>query len=300
MTQIIHIGYPKTATTWFQKKMFPNVSNYSFMDRKDVMNLFIKPYGNNFNLDKTRKYIEKTYSKNIIISDERLLGGMYTGGYNGFASKIIAKRLNSVFPDAKIIIFIRNQTDIITSTYYHYIMYGGTYGIKKFLFPPGFYVIQKIGMFSFEFFNYYNMIKLFNDIFSSVDVYLYEDFKTDNKHFIKKFISKYHFDVSIDNISFDKSNSRYRRGLIGLKKFMNLFTNKQLIYKYYICNIPFLFNISLKIFSKLNNYSLFGKHVKSESLLKRRNINYIKNYYKTSNAKLIREFRLNKISKYNY
>ncbi len=297
---LIHIGYPKTASTWFRENLFSKSSNYDLMTREDVANVFISPYGNCFDADKATEFIKKIYSKNLIVSDERLLGGMYSGGYNGFASAIIARRLQQVFPEAKILIFIRNQTDIIASTYYHYIMYGGTYGINKFLFPQDYYIIQKLGLFSFEFFNYYNTIEFYKSLFRKVSIYLYEDFNANRNYFVSNFVEENNIAIDLNKIDYSKNNARYRTSLIYLKRFVSLFTRKQLAYKYYICNIPYLFNVSLKIFNILNHYRFFGKPVKSEKLLKKNNISFIKDYYKQQNNLLIKDFKLNRISKYNY
>jgi len=283
---IIHIGYPKTASTWFQNNVFNNINTYSYVKREDVENLFIKPYGNNFNVSKTKKFLDDNYNKNLIISDERLLGGMYSGGYNGFATTIIVNRLKQVFPDAKIIIIIRNQVDAIASAYYHYIMYGGTYNVNNFLFPKHYYIVQKLGMFSFEFYNYYNLISMYKDMFTEVNVYLYEDFKADNKSFVKKLIDENKLELDFNKLDYNLQNSRYRKGLINFKKFVNLFTKQQLIYKYYLVNLPYVYNVSIKLFEKLNKFSIFGNYVNSKKLLKQKNIEYIKEYYKESNKKI--------------
>ena len=31
---IVHIGYHKTASTWFQRAYYPNARNYRFVDRR--------------------------------------------------------------------------------------------------------------------------------------------------------------------------------------------------------------------------------------------------------------------------
>ena len=37
---LLHIGYPKTGTTWFQKRFYPNVENYKYYEREDFNSLF--------------------------------------------------------------------------------------------------------------------------------------------------------------------------------------------------------------------------------------------------------------------
>ncbi len=297
---IIHIGYPKTATTWFQKKFFTKILNFEIIDRKDVGKFLITPYGINYKPKNFVNHIKNKYKKNVIISDERILGGMLTGGYNGFVTKVVAERLKQTFPDAKIVIFIRNQFDAIASAYFHYISYGGTYNINRFLHNPRYFVIQKLGLFSFEFYNYYNLIKYYKSLFDYVDVYLYEDLKEDNINFLESFLNKYNFDVNISKLDIKHINNRYRTGLFYFKKTCNLFTNRQIVYKYYLLNIPYCYKLSDKIINSLNKNKLFGKYISTDILLNKEVIGFIKEKYANSNQKLIDEYHLNKIKKYNY
>lgn len=296
--KIIHIGYPKTGTTWYQKIFFPNVKNFNLVERVDVKNYFIEPFETNFNLRKTIDFFNNKYHGNIIISDERLLGGMYSGGYNGFATSAILKRIKLVFPDAKIIIFIRNQVDLIASTYYHYIMYGGTYNIKKYLFPNNYYVIQNIGLFNFEFFNFYKLIKFLKSNFNDVEIFTYEEFESDYNNFLINFCAKNNFEVELSKLTSSKINTRYRKALIPIRKMCNHFTKQQIIYKHYFINIPYLFNVTNNIFKKLNKASFFGKAASSKYLLGKKYLNFIKDYYKETNKKLYVELNDKNITKY--
>ena len=44
MNPLIHIGYPKTASTWFRNQFYSKLSNVNYLDREEVKKLIIEPY----------------------------------------------------------------------------------------------------------------------------------------------------------------------------------------------------------------------------------------------------------------
>ncbi|UCH15518.1 MAG: hypothetical protein JSV22_06025, partial [Bacteroidales bacterium] len=130
---IIHIGYPKTATSWLQKEFFPRASNLTVANRKHIFRKIIEPYDFIINYDEIRAWINKNYSGKVLFSDHGFTGTNHSFGIRNYLIRENAYRLNKIFPEAKIIIFIRNQPDIIASTYLQYLKAGGTYPVSKFL-----------------------------------------------------------------------------------------------------------------------------------------------------------------------
>lgn len=47
----------------------------------------------------------------------------------------MGQRLKTVLPNARIVIFIRNQTEMIASVYKQYVKEGGTHSPRRFLHP---------------------------------------------------------------------------------------------------------------------------------------------------------------------
>jgi len=131
----IHIGFHKTASTYLQGCVFPQI------DRLDVVNTksseldlwfyknFINVNPHSFNKDKflngfserSRSKIN-TREKVLAISDENISGDIYTG----IDSKELMLRTFNVFGNTKVLIVIRNQLDYIWSAYGNYIIHGGT------------------------------------------------------------------------------------------------------------------------------------------------------------------------------
>src|SRR5579862_36785 len=48
-TSIVHIGFPKTASTWFQRSFYPHVRSPAYVDRARVNAAFLK--GNALDFD---------------------------------------------------------------------------------------------------------------------------------------------------------------------------------------------------------------------------------------------------------
>jgi len=175
MEPVIHIGYPKAGSTWLQKVVFGNDKiplSLRLHRRHEVNDKIVKPHPLNFSPKKAklffRKKITKDTKEKAVISSERLVGNPHSGGYD---SSIIAERLNNVFPSSKIIIIIRNQIDIIASSYKQYVGVGGTEPIDRYLHPP--YRRQKrVPLFTFDFFHYDRIAEKYVDLFGKDNVLL--------------------------------------------------------------------------------------------------------------------------------
>jgi len=304
MNPIIHIGYPKTATSWFQKIFYPSVLNIDFINRNTIIEQLIQPNSLDFNPDISKDYFNKRFKNNIVLCDEILIGGLDISFGNGSFIFQSGLRLKKIFPDAQIIIFIRNQIDLIASAYYQYIKSGGNLRINKYLFPGSnsTYFIQTFNKFSFRLFEFDILTKFFKDLFGDNNVFVFpiEHFMEDNVKFLKSFIRDFKLEIDLTRLNYVEVNRRYRKGILKLAKFINLFYKGNTSNKYYILNIPSLYYTSLRLFEILNNYKLFGRIPSSVDILGPKNVNYIKEYYQNSNNNLITEHRINLTDNYHY
>jgi len=196
----IHVGLHKTATTYLQSNIWPSLSNITCLTR---------PYTQHNNAFNQLQYaddslydaklfdneVEQFNGKNILISDESLSGKPLS--FSCINRTQIAKRLQQQFPDAEIILFLRNQPDIIRSHYSSYIRM--PFGVKKF----NDFIYKPINDFSYEdslaqpdkydmsslyyntndiflhmdCFKYYPLVKMYRELFNKCHIFLYEDFK---------------------------------------------------------------------------------------------------------------------------
>jgi len=132
---LVHIGYHKTGTTFLQKEVFRHPGlPFNLIDRRQVQREIIRKSMFFFEPDQTRSILTEKFCPDRInvISDEDLLGSPHSGGYNSYDNLLKIKQL---FPNAKILIGIREQKDIILSSYKQYIKTIGTLSLKKYLTP---------------------------------------------------------------------------------------------------------------------------------------------------------------------
>ena len=302
MTQtIIHIGYHKTATNYFQKYYYPHVSNFTYIDRMLVQQLF---FSRAFDFDpiKVKDYFEKSFQNNIIICEEELSGNIHTGGLHGFATKEIGNRLKRVFPNGIIVLFIRNQISMIDSVYKQYVKIGGNYSIKKYLRNDHF-LVSKYPMFSYEHFNYYKLINYYVDLFGkeNIKVFMYEELLLKRYDFLKRYSKCLGLQFDDVEPALRYPNISYTKSGIMLAKVINSFTNQGISNKYYLFHSPFLFNTTRKYLNKLTKVQvkINKSRFKKNKLINTEIIDVITNYYKESYTLLSDNFNLN-LGKYNY
>lgn len=298
----IHIGYPKTGTTWFQNNVYPYIKDVLFYHRKTVKDDFILSNALNFNADELKiKY--SNLSSTILLSHELLVGGMiHMGGVNGILTKEFCQRLYHVFPHGHIIIFIRNQADMIASAYNQYIRGGGNYGINKYLYQNSFDSLNKFFFFNFSFLEYDKIISLYKSKFDeqNVHVFLFEDFQKDPTSFVTNFAKEFELDIDLNNINFTPINTKFRKNIKLIFKLSNILYRRAVIHKRHFFKFDNMHAKMKARYNHWNQYKIFGKFETTEEVLGKKNLKYINNFYKDSNRKLIGIHKLNSIKQYNY
>jgi hypothetical protein len=179
---IVHIGYHKTATTWFQKSIWPALESHDWVPRKVTQAALLDPPGMHFDPAVARRTLElDTRTKPVVLSEENLSGYIHNGGLHGLVGPEMARRIKAVLPEARIVIFVRNQPDVIRASYSQYVAGGGTYGLDKYLHTyarvhGALRAPFKAPAFEWEHFEYDRLIALYDAAFGreNVFVYLYE------------------------------------------------------------------------------------------------------------------------------
>lgn len=180
MTVFIHIGYPKTATSWLQKAILPRNPQIAFWHVRTPQHAWLEEIvtAHEFAFDAQRlrsSYAERranATAQTIGISWESFSGDPFAGGYDSHRNAV---RLHAVFPEAKIVVFIRNQFDMIDSLYRQYVQEGGACSLHRFLqlhFP------SRVS-FSLDHLCYDRLLRCYQDLFGSENVYvgLYEQLR---------------------------------------------------------------------------------------------------------------------------
>lgn len=293
MDPILHIGFPKTATTWFQKSFYPSVKNSYLVPKKLIMREMILPYYGKFDQQNFQNLIQANDFKKIILCEERLTGSIDTMGFSEFIQKVIADRLKAVFPSAQIVLFIRNQPDAIASAYFQYIYNGGTLNINKYLTARENHDgLNRLKYFSYSFFDYERTIELYLNLFGSenIHIFLYEDFLKDNSSFIKNYADRLSLDIEIQDLDFKKLNQRQGYFNTTLIRQMN---------RIFPPNNHLLKPIRKILLSGINR-SLPVSDNTSVKILKSSNCKRLENYFKELNKKLTKYVDADKLEEYGY
>ena len=262
MRLIIHLGIHKTASTFFQKKIFNNLNGYLYFNRNSLQKFkdYIL-YTDEFYFDKEIAFdffssaIDRR-EENIIISDEDFYGLPFSGGTN---RKRNLDRLLETFKgkmDVKFIIFFREQDSLLNSLYLQYIKTGGTASPKSFMNsikPPVF--IQT------SYFKYDKYIQYISNRIGekSICYLFYEDFKV-NKNSVISEIELF-LETSSTNVqqSNKKSNHSINYRFTSTIRFLNKFTKS---YKNPNGSFPHIFS---KTYTKF--FLILSKNMKSSKPL---------------------------------
>ena len=187
---LIHIGYHKTGTTWLQHELFgnPEMDYIQPIPFDDLIEAMVKPKSWNFDPIGCRIQFKDSISRALerdmipVISAERLSGNPHSGGYD---SKELASRIASVFPQANILIVVREQCAMIFSCYKQYVRMGGSLSLRDYLIPPN---DCRIPLFDFNHFEYHHLIGLYQKLLGAEQVLVlpYEMFLSDPHSFVQR------------------------------------------------------------------------------------------------------------------
>ena len=138
MNNIIHIGLHKSGSTFLQSKIFPKIKNHIYLGFYNSNTLseetryFQTCSKYSFNERKIKNLIEfinncKNKNQNFLISSEGFTGSISSLAYGtGIFIETIAERIKKYIPNPKIVLMLRNQRDIINSSYKDDIQLGHT------------------------------------------------------------------------------------------------------------------------------------------------------------------------------
>lgn len=288
---IVHIGYHKTATTWFQKRFYPLVENARCIPRDEVRRAFLEDTAFNFDPARARERLAVGLNETVTICEEGLSGYLHTGGLAGYLSKEMARRIKSVFPDADIVIFIRNQPSIITASYRQYVKGGGTHSLRRYLFAEDYLrgargEIAKCPHFTFDHFEYAPLIAHYQELFGKerVHVFPYEAFRRAPAAFLEDFCSRLALEVDPEKLTQSASNRSYGLPTMWVVRFLNLLTNRTVFDKHYVIHVPYWYGLVRGVGEALNRLPGFNWFPGSEAFLGKRLAAWIAERYCRSNA----------------
>jgi hypothetical protein len=176
---VLHVGYPKTASSWLQETVFGDLdSGFEFLGRDKygsrarTTDAFVNVNSFCDDAKRARSYFEEDLRRCAegpaipIISDECLCGNPLENVYSG---RDIADRLHAAFPRARVLIGIREQKAIALSYYRQYLRSQGVFPIEVFLGrgdePPGFAPVLRA-----DFLEYDRVVDYYQGLFGRENV----------------------------------------------------------------------------------------------------------------------------------
>lgn len=140
-TIYLHVGYHKTATTFFQHSVFPNLKNVRYIKKPKLRDDFRKVKLKKLSdaqIKEIRNRIlhRRRGEKPLLISYEELSGNPFIRKKTKSQTDIL-KDLRRIFPaskfDVRIIVGLRDQVTLLTSLYVQYIQQGGVFTPHEFI-----------------------------------------------------------------------------------------------------------------------------------------------------------------------
>lgn len=203
--RIVHIGFPKTATTFLQKGVFPFLENTRYVDFRDCEKVFDEVVfldDFDFDIQHTKSKLEEYYdSRTSLFSLESLVGAPFI--LKGANRSQIPRRLK-ILGINKIIITLRKQTDIVDSMYRQYIYQGGTVKFADFL-----NLDKKRSLyarpFNIDYLKYDQLVKEYQTLFGKENVLVvpHESLKKNASQFLNQlsnFICNHDFSIKLEKL----------------------------------------------------------------------------------------------------
>lgn len=191
---------PRTGTTFLQKKVFPNMEGFHFYGLpyshyNEAFSKMIYMDDSLYNKEEFINEVNQLEGDNIILSNENFIGQSLFFHHSNRSR--IANRLHQALPNATIILYLRNQIDLLKSLYLITVCWKESKSLDDFVWTKRTpYTLsdyqagnltygEKDGYYStfdsyehLDGYVYNSLIKLYKDLFPNVEIILYEDFIT--------------------------------------------------------------------------------------------------------------------------
>ncbi|NCG29696.1 MAG: hypothetical protein GWP27_04400 [Bacteroidetes bacterium] len=134
----IHVGMPKTGTSFLQKYVYPHLEEIDYWRTFDHPSSYYLERVANSNFltfdpswkKKLRSLAEESPKDKILISFEGLFGSYSANYKSNYTNALI---LSEIFPDARILVTFRNQLSTIRSNYAQLVSEGYSGNILKYI-----------------------------------------------------------------------------------------------------------------------------------------------------------------------
>lgn len=228
----INIGLHKCGSTFLQAEILPKLKNLTFFTfyKSDILLdefNYISQCADLYYDNKVETIISNYFNNknDYFISSEGLSGTGYNIFSTGVLIKTIANRLYNIFPNAKILIVIRNQKEALESLYKDDVKYGYLGDFKSWF-------ELKNSNCSLNYYKYFELVKIYQEIFgkSKIKVILFENLF--NYDYLKTNFNEFGIStLGMENVNLKKKyNQTYSALSLYITKVVNRFFGSKLTY----------------------------------------------------------------------
>lgn len=294
----IHIGMPRTATTFFQHKVFPGLSGFSYYGTEtthysEIFNKLLYADDSFYDSSIFETFLNSTKPNNLILSNELFCG---QSTYFNFANRTtIANRLHELFPKAKILLVLRNQVDLLQSLYAINVQWKETKKIDEFIWmnnsgklkrdsggaSPAYFNTSEAYE-SLDGYDYNSLIKTYKERFENVTVLLFEEFLTSPTSFSEKLATFFNLDKEWV-IKLISENKAINEGVTRVQAEKLIKLNR-----FYEWSEATAFN--KKIYNKFKRSILQNNRNGEKSRFSKEKTAELKNYFKPLNTQLNNDY----------
>jgi len=311
---LIHVGFPKTATTWLQNELFVSGNDvfepFSMTNSgpSTLANVMLKTSEGYLapSFWKTDVLVKEEYLRIIkklknksdkikVLTSEHLSGNQHS---SGFDAKINADRLKEMFPKAKILIVIKEQSSFLVSNYFQYLHRGGTLSYKKYFGQK----YQQRPLLSPHSIDYLDFVSYYQELFGADKMLVlpYELFNREPQKFLSiigKFVNR---TIVVNSAAIEKKyNNRQDYWLLYKFRSLNYFRFSNALNNYSSWYNGPLKNFS-RIILKISSYAVPKKwHQSFKEKVTTYATAWVDNRYKANNLKLSTLIKID-LSEYGY
>jgi len=184
---LIHIGYPKTGSTWIQRRVIDNddCAVGSVAPWTAVRTTIIEPLPLWYEGEPVRRMLADGIARcgadgvAPVLSHELLCGQPVSGG---FSATFVADRLHALAPEATVLIVVREQHAMLLSLYGEYVRNNGAGSLSTYLDPPS---RDRFPVFDLRYLEFDRLAFRYQELFGAdrVHVLLFEDLAADPLRF---------------------------------------------------------------------------------------------------------------------
>lgn len=139
---LLHLGLHRTGSTWLQQRIFDGRDGRPtpvVPDRSESARRIVLPREDDFDADEVRRWLGERIDAVragggvAVLSNERFSGNPHSGWFDADRT---FDRLARVLPNAKVLVVLREQRDLVRSLWLQYVRIGGPASLADYLRPP--------------------------------------------------------------------------------------------------------------------------------------------------------------------